>query len=56
MPTNHFSCQAQAVGALCSVSCVQDVALALEAHEPLVRDTFGPEAQLELLGGLQVGL
>jgi hypothetical protein len=33
---------------------LQDVALALEAHESLVRETFGPEAQLELLSGLQV--
>jgi hypothetical protein len=32
----------------------KDIGLALEEHEPLVRDTFGPSAPLELASALQV--
>jgi len=38
----------------CTVDGLQEVALSLESHEALVAETFGHEALLELLSGLQV--
>lgn len=34
--------------------CMQEVAVALEAHEALVVDTFGQAAVLDVAAGLQV--